>query len=138
MKQTNGKVFLDSNILIYSYSNSEPGKQLIARNIITENNSVISTQVLQELTNTVTRKFQFSYPDAANAIKECCHNNDLHINTEDTIVQACRIAGQYGFSFYDSLIISAALECNCITLYSEDMQHDMHIDERLAIINPFL
>ena len=134
----NGKVFLDSNILIYSYSNSESGKQLIARKLITENDSIISTQVLQELTNTVTRKFKFSYTDAEKAIQECYQNNDLHINTEDTIIQACRIAGQYGFSFYDSLIISAALECNCATLYSEDMQHNQRIDERLTIINPFL
>ena len=43
MKQMNGKVFLDSNILIYSYSNSESGKQLIARKLITENDSIIST-----------------------------------------------------------------------------------------------
>ncbi len=72
MKQTNGKVFFDSNILIYSYSNSEPNKQLIARQLTIESNSTISTQVLQELTNTVTRKFEFSYADSETAIQECC------------------------------------------------------------------
>ena len=134
----NGKVFLDSNILIYGYSNSESDKQTIARRLIAESYSVISTQVLQELTNTVTRKFKFSYKDAETAIQECCRNNTLHINTEDTILQACRIASQYSFSFYDSLIVSAALESNCATLYSEDMHHHQTIDARLTIINPFL
>jgi len=56
----NDKVFLDTNILVYSYSNSEIDKQQIARKIITDSHSVISTQVLQELCNIVTKKFKFS------------------------------------------------------------------------------
>lgn len=103
-------VFLDSNVLVYSYSNSELEKQEIARQLIADTNSLISTQVLQELCNIVTRKFKFSYEQASTAIKESCQNNSLHINTGDTVLQACEIAGRYGFSFFDSLIISAALE----------------------------
>lgn len=57
----NDNVFLDSNILVYSYSNSEISKQEVSRKLITDSNSFISTQVLQELCNIVTRKFQFSY-----------------------------------------------------------------------------
>ncbi|WPV65960.1 PIN domain-containing protein [Chitinophaga sp. LS1] len=105
----NDSVFLDSNIMVYSYSNSELNKQEIARKLITDSNSFISTQVLQELCNIVTRKFKFSYKQAATAIKECCQNNNLHTNTEDTVIQACQIADRYGFSFYDSMIVSAAL-----------------------------
>jgi len=112
----NDNIFLDTNILVYSYSNSEPGKQTIARNLISKNNSFISTQVLQELTNTITRKFKYSYTHALNTIDECCQNNNLHTNTEVTIIQACTIAERYHFSFYDSLVIAAALECNCTTL----------------------
>lgn len=96
-------VFLDSNILVYSYSNSELQKQEIARRLISESNSLISTQVLQELCNIVTRKFKFkfSYELVAAVIKESCQNNTLHINTESTILQACQIAGRYRFSFFD-------------------------------------
>jgi len=65
------------------------------------------------------------------------HNSILHINTESTIVQACKIAERYGFSFYDSLIISAALECECSILYSEDMSNGQVIDKILKIVNPF-
>ncbi|WTM30151.1 putative nucleic acid-binding protein, contains PIN domain [Chitinophaga sp. 180180018-2] len=133
----NDNVFLDSNILVYSYSNSEISKQEVSRKLITDNNSFISTQVLQELCNIVTRKFQFSYTQAAMAIKECCQNNNLHTNTENTILQACQIADKYGFSFYDSLIISAALESNCSVLYSEDLHNGQVINGKITIKNPF-
>lgn len=138
MKLMKDKVFLDSNIQIYSYSNNEEEKKNIARKLISSNNTFISTQVLQELTNTVTRKFKFTYINAQNAIKECCRNNTLHINTEETVLSACKIAEQYTYSFYDSLIIAAAIECGCTILYSEDMHHNQVINKSLTIINPFV
>ena len=130
-------VFLDTNVLVYSYSNSEIDKQKIARKLVGESNSYISTQVLQEVCNIVTRKFKFSYTQAIAAINECSRNNNLHTNTESTILEACRLAERYGFSFFDSLIISAALEANCTTLYSEDMHDGQTISGSLVIRNPF-
>ena len=138
MKPMNGKVFFDSNVVIYSYSNNEPEKQQIARNLISDNFSLVSTQVLQEVANTIVKKFKFTYKDAQLAIVECSHNNELYINTEDTVLHACEIAEQYKFSFYDSLIIAAAIEGECEILYSEDLKHEQVIDNRLTIINPFL
>ena len=131
------KVFLDSNILIYSYSNSEPEKQLVARNLILENDSWISTQVLQELTRVVTHKFNFSFLDAEKVIVECMGNNHIWTNSATTIIQACGIAHKYRFSFYDSLIIASALESGCEKLFSEDLQHNQVINNTLTIINPF-
>ena len=137
MKPTSANVFLDTNVLIYSYSSTEVEKQTTARKLIADNNTFISTQVLQELTNTVTRKFKFSYSDAVNTMNECCQNNNLHINTNTTIIEACRIAQQYKFSFYDSLIIASAIESNCHLLYSEDMNNGQVIDKKIRIVNPF-
>ncbi len=131
------RIFLDTNILVYSYSNSEPLKQEAARKLITQNNSFISTQVLQEFTNTVTKKFRFSYEDAAVAVNENMQNNNVHTNSANTILQACKIASRYGFSFYDSLIIAAAMESNCSILYSEDMKHKQVIFDVITILNPF-
>jgi predicted nucleic acid-binding protein len=93
---------------------------------------------LQELTNTVTRKFKFSYQDAINALNEVCQNNNLHVNSDKTILDACRIAQQYKFSFYDSLIIASAIESNCSVLFSEDMNNGQTIDNKIKIINPFV
>jgi predicted nucleic acid-binding protein len=123
---------------VYSYSNTEIEKQTIARTLIAKSVSFISTQVLQELTNTVTRKFKFTFQDAVNTMNECCQNNNLHINTEKTILEACKIAQQYGYSFYDCLIIAAAIESNCDVLYSEDMSNGQTIDKKLKIVNPFI
>lgn len=128
---------MDTNILIYSYSNSELEKRLIERRIITENFTFISTQVLQELCNVVTRKFKFSYEQTEQCIWECSVNNKVYINSEKTILGACRIANAYRFSFYDSIIISAAIESECSILFSEDLHHGQNIEDVLTIINPF-
>jgi len=133
----NDKVFLDTNILVYTYSNNELEKQNIARKLITDNDSFISTQVLQELTNTVIKKLKYSHSDALKTLNECINNNKVQINTETTILNACNIAERYGFSFYDSLIVAAAIECNCSILYSEDLQHNQIINNILKIVNPF-
>lgn len=138
MRPMKDNVFFDTNILVFAYSYTELEKQRLARQLIAESNSFISTQVLQELANTLTRKFKFSYPDAAKAIKESRENNNLHINTESTLLQACTIAKRYRFSFYDSVIISAALESDCTVLYTEDMNHGQVIESKLKIANPFL
>ena len=134
----NDKCFIDTNIIVYCYSVSEPEKQSISRKLIVDNITYVSTQVLQELTNIVVKKLQYSYETAKKAILETCSNNNLHTNTFATITTACNSAAQYKFSFYDSLIISAALETNSRILYSEDLRHGQIIENRLTIINPFI
>ena len=130
-------IFLDTNILVYAYSDTELQKQTIARKLVSENISFISTQVLQELSNTLSRKFKKSWPEITDAVKEVSLSNLVHANSEATIQQAIKIADQYKFSFYDSLIIAAALECKCSKLYSEDMSHGQVIEKQITIINPF-
>ena len=104
------KTFIDSNVIIYAYSNSENEKQDIARRIIKENYTVISTQVLQEICNTLRRKFMLDYSAIQKTLHECLYsNNEVYTNLQQTISRACDIAAQYHFSFYDSLIISSAL-----------------------------
>lgn len=131
-------IFLDTNIVVYAYSDTEPKKQTIARKLVLENTSIISTQVLQELSNTLSRKFKKSWPEIMEAVKEVSLSNLVHVNSEATIQQAIKIAQQNKFSFYDSLIIAAALECKCSKLYSEDMSHGQLIEKQITIINPFV
>lgn len=137
MKPTSDKVFLDTNIIIYAHTDLEPGKQKTAQQLMAQCQTVISTQVLQETANTLVRKFQHSWQDVGKVASEAIQNNILHMNTDATILDAFRIAERYGFSFYDSLIISAALECSCNILYSEDLHHGQLIDNRLKVVNPF-
>jgi predicted nucleic acid-binding protein len=130
-------VFLDTNILVYVYSETEPEKQRIARILVLEDVSHISTQVLQEFSNTLNKKFKKSWPEIAEAVREVAKGSFVNVNNEATIQQAIKIAEKYKFSFYDSLIITAALECKCSTLYSEDMNHGQLIESQLTIVNPF-
>jgi predicted nucleic acid-binding protein len=55
----------------------------------------------------------------------------------DTIKYAYKIKDKYKFSYFDSLIIATALNHNCQILYTEDMQHNQIIEDKLKIINPF-
>ena len=130
------RIFLDSNVMIYAYFKQDEEKQRISKQLIAQN-SVVSTQVLQELTNTLHRKMRVDYNIVRPLLQECLRNCDINTNTSDTVFSALDIAERYGFSFYDSLIVAAALESKCTILYSEDMHHNQHIGN-LIIKNPFV
>lgn len=138
MKPMNDRFFLDTNIIVYAHTNVNLEKQKTAQNIIAEKTTVISTQVLQETANTLIKKFKQSWQDVIKVLNEASSNNELHLNTKHTILTACHIAEKYQFSFYDSLIIASTLECDCYTLYSEDLQHGQIVENKLIIINPSL
>jgi predicted nucleic acid-binding protein len=133
----NDKIFIDSNVLIYAHTDLDLHKQSIAQEIITNDYTVISTQVLQEASNILFKKFKFSWAEILVVIREAAQNNKVHINTPETVIEACRIANRYGFSFYDSLILAAALESGCVKLESEDLQNNQNIDNLLIVENPF-
>jgi len=85
-------LFIDTNILVYTYSVTEADKQLIARNLISSGQVFISTQVLQELANTLNKKFKIDWTQINEALAECLKNFNIFRNTEYTITQACFIA----------------------------------------------
>jgi len=139
MPDNYNKVFIDSNVIIYAYSNSEKEKRQLAKKIVKENYTIISTQVLQEMSNTLGRKYALDYDSIKETLQECIDaNNEVYTNQQQTIFKACDVAKRYKFSFYDSLIIAAALGSNCNILYSEDLHHNQKIDGVLTIINPFV
>jgi predicted nucleic acid-binding protein len=133
----NDKYFVDTNVLIYCYTVTEPDKQLKARQIVAPGGRVLSTQVLQEMANTLRRKFKKEWLEINATLHEVSSQFLVHRNSTDTINKAISIADRYGYSFYDSLIIAAALETNCSILYSEDMQAGQVIAGVLTIRSPF-
>jgi predicted nucleic acid-binding protein len=132
------RAFIDTNVMVYAYSGTEKAKRQISRRLIKEGYTVISTQVLQEVANTLARKFRIGYLAIEQTLQECILDNDvLHINRQNTVFKACGLARVYQYSFYDSLIIAAALESSCTCLYSEDLQHSQIIEKMLTLINPY-
>jgi len=133
------KAFLDTNILIYAYSEDEPKKQFIVLQLIDsfEDNVIISKQVINELSNILLKKFKLGSDQVENVLLEI--DNVLPIADFDltTQIKALKLKDRYQFQYYDALIVATALENNCTVVYSEDMQHEMLIDGNLKIINPF-
>ncbi len=131
------KVFLDTNTLIYLYSDTEPEKKQKVFEIIKSNHIVISLQVIKEFCNICIKKFQVSIKNIQLALNDFKSNFvilNLNINT---VFTALSLLNKYNFSFYDSLIISSALGCNCSILYTEDMHNNLVVENKLKIINPF-
>lgn len=131
-------VFLDTNLLIYSHTNLDVPKQQIIQRIIINQHTVISTQVFNEVANVLHKKFKFTWQDIQEVLEDMAQNSVVYVNTHATVQQACQIAERYNFSFYDSLIVAAALHANCPLLFSEDLQHGQIIDGILTVKNPFL
>jgi predicted nucleic acid-binding protein len=135
-----GKIFIDTNIFIYSVDNRDQTKKTFAQELIDKafksQRLTISFQVVQEFINTAIR-LGLSKPFNLNSF---CLNVLFPVweiyPTRDLYLKAIEIQERYQYSFYDSMIIAAALEGNCKTLYSEDLQHDQKI-ESLTIIDPF-
>lgn len=127
--------FFDTNILVYLAS-SDAAKADRAEATIADGGS-ISVQVLNELTNITRRKMQMSWADThafLNMLRDLLTIHPLTVETHDT---GLRLAERYGLSTYDAMIAASALHAGCDTLWSEDMQHGMALDEGLRIVNPF-
>ncbi len=132
------KVFLDTNIIIYCYSQSEPDKQQIAIDCVQAGSPWISTQVLNETINTLKRKFSLDYIQIGAVVDELKQQLQIAVVSTSTIQLALAIAQKYQYSYFDSLIVASALEVGCDRLYSEDMQDGQQINNQLTITNPFL
>ena len=138
MKHMEDKVFLDSNIILYSYSKTEVEKKSIANNLIFSfNNILISNQVINEVVNILYKKFKLSSKSIESVMLEIDNNFRIVNFSLTTQIEAIKIKEKYKLQYYDSLILATALENDCTTLYSEDMQHNQIIENRIKIINPF-
>lgn len=131
------KVFLDTNVVVYLYSGDEPEKQTAALSLIENNEAIVSTQVLSELANTLSRKFSLPYEVVAQAVAEVQEGSTVSLVMPETIAQALTLAKKYQYSYYDSQILASALLAGCSTLFTEDMQHGQLIENSMTICNPF-
>lgn len=133
-----GRRFLDSNVVLYLYSEDEPDKKSVAEGLVRgPERAWISTQVLSEMANVLRRKFKLDYPDIAAAVAEVRPACEIQVVTAETVAFALKLGERYRHSYFDSLILAAALECGCDTLASEDMQDGFIVESRLTIRNPF-
>lgn len=132
--------FFDTNVLVYRFDFSEPGKRAIAHQLLDEaiagGTAALSTQSLQEFYNVATRKFKMPAAIAKGFASAFSRANVVQVTPPLIFAAMDRHAGG-GFSFWDALIVETALDAGADVLYSEDMTDGLVID-RLTIRNPFL
>jgi predicted nucleic acid-binding protein len=137
------RFFLDTNLFVYTFDGTAPAKakksaQLIWRAADT-GEGIISYQVVQEFFNVAFRRFAqpMSVAEAEQYLITVLRPL-LAVHSSPAIYfAALRVAEKHKISWYDSLIVAAALEGECERLYSEDFQHGQKI-EGVRIENPFI
>lgn len=126
--------FIDSNILVYAFSNDSRRDLALA---VVAQGGVISAQTLNEFTNVLRKKLSLDWPAIEAALRTVQDYFDEVIPlTAVTHAIAMPIARDHGLAFYDALIVAAALEAGCDTLFTEDLP-DGRAFGGLTIRNPF-
>lgn len=127
--------FLDTNVLVYLASD-DPRKADRAGELLARGGT-ISVQVLNELANVARRRMRLSWDETQAFLDPIRELLTVRPLTLDTHRAGLALARRYRWSVYDGLIAAAALEAGCKTLWSEDLQHGMKLDEGLRIADPF-
>jgi predicted nucleic acid-binding protein len=135
------RVFVDTNVIIYAYDISAGYKHEAAREIMADlwdsGSGVLSTQVLQEFFVSVTQKMPAPIGmELAKGIVTDFLKWDVVINDGESILNAIEIYKKYKYSFWDSLIIEAAVKGGCALLLSEDLSAGQNVNG-VEIKNPF-
>lgn len=134
-------VFFDTNILLYAHLCQDAHKKDMARELTDESikrdNCYISTQVVQEFCNNMLKKAGATEVQISKMLHKMERNFNISPVQISTIEKALDVKTRYGFSFWDSLIVAAAISAKCGTLYTEDLSSGQVIDGVLQVINPF-
>lgn len=130
------KAFFDTNVLIYAVAKDDP-RSARAEELL-DAGGMLSVQILNEFVSVARRKILMPWGEVTEALDafEVLCPSPLPITIE-THQAALKIAQKHGYNIYDALVVTAAAQAGCETLYSEDFQDGQKIDARLTIRNPF-
>lgn len=134
------KCFVDTNILIYAYDNSAGHKHETALGLVKElwsnRAGVLSTQVLQELVVNLAVKYRGRIEvEDIKAIVADLMMWDLFVNDGQSCLNALDLMSRYRISFWDALIVNAAVRTGATVIYSEDLSDGQFYDG-VRVINP--
>lgn len=133
--------FVDTNILLYAEDRDAKGKHPLARDLILQlwddRDGVVSVQVLQEFYVNATRKLKkpLTNPKALEIVEQYLTWTVVE-NTGALLTSAIRLQTKAQLSFWDAMVVQAAIETGCERLYSEDLNHGQRFGS-LVILNPF-
>jgi len=133
--------FVDTNVLVYAEDHDAKAKHDVARDLIVElwddRNGVLSVQVLQEFYVNVTRKLKkpLTYAKALEVVEEYLTWTIVE-NSGKLLTNAIELQQRAHLSFWDAMVVQAAIEAGCDKLYSEDLNAGQRFGS-LVIVNPF-
>jgi predicted nucleic acid-binding protein len=136
------RVFVDTNLWVYRLDRREPEKSEFIRNwlreLALEHEIVISTQVLIELRSVLTRKLEpaLSWQDTRAALEALAAFEVVPANAS-LVLDAHELSRTRQLSWFDALIVEAAIRSGCERLYSEDLGQGQYFDA-LSVGNPFV
>jgi predicted nucleic acid-binding protein len=139
----NGKFFLDTNIFVYTFDPVAKKKaasaDLLVNEALATGRGLISYQVAQEFLSVALRRFAkpMSAADAEAYLTNVLHPLLAVHSSRELYLEALHLQSRYKFSWYDSLLISAAKQAECEVFFTEDLKHGQKIGD-LRIENPFL
>jgi predicted nucleic acid-binding protein len=137
------RFFLDTNIFVYVFDSKAPAKARraarLVRDAVDTGQGMVSYQVVQEFLNLALRRFShpFTIPEAEQYVLTVLKPLLAIESSPRLYLEGLRIMSRYQFSWYDALIVAAALQGQCAILYTEDLQAGRDI-EGLKLRNPFV
>jgi len=126
--------FADTNVILYLL---DDGSKADRAEAILGQGPRISVQVLNEALVNCRKKADFDWAETGAflaGIQTLCAVEDLTVQTHQV---GRALAERYKFPVYDAMIVAAALIAGCTTLWSEDMQDGLLVEDQLRIVNPF-
>ena len=136
-----GRVFVDTNVLVYAHDISTGAKHEKARSLVErlwqERTGAVSTQILQELYVSLRRNAARPLAsEEARALVADYLRWEVVVNSGESILDAIALEQRYGISFWDALVVQSARACGAELLYSEDLSDGQAYDS-VRVVNPF-
>ena len=128
--------FADTNVVVYAFSKDD-AKIAVAEGIL-EKQPTISVQVISEFLNVCRIKLGMDVPTRHKLARELIAGCNVVALEPRLVEKAMEIEAQAQISYWDALIVAAALLSGCDTLYTEDMEHGRMFEGQLTLVNPFV
>ncbi|MGB9301690.1 MAG: PIN domain-containing protein [Anaerolineae bacterium] len=132
--------FVDTNVWLYAFiAGSDAAKSKMARQLLQDNERslLVSSQVINEVCVNLLKKAQIPEAEIRELIQSFYRRYPVVLLDQGVQVGASELRGRLSLSFWDSLILAAAIHGGASIVYSEDLQADLQVNEGLVVRNPF-
>ena len=137
------KAFVDTNIWLYSLIQNDDvagdARHGMAFAFLASlSRPVLNSQVIRETCSNLLKKSAYPEDAIQRLVRGWYRDCEVFPSSAAQHFRASTLRERHSFSYWGSLIVAAALDAGCSTLYSEDMQHGQVIDCQMTLIKPFL